>query len=674
MSIFENLEDYNSPLIKDKQDAMVFDSDNPQEVYFSKIAKAGFNLDEIVPILKTKGHQLVISGAGSGKTTAMVFEIQNDIITGEAMKMVALNNSTPVRVVGNLLVCTFSNSATAVLKERLSYWQRAMGYNNTSESVKFKTLHKEFMDTLKRIGCIINIIPFEKSREITRKLCTRYHISNQNTGYLSKEDYKDIESIFTLARNRLDGKGYSHEKCDLYGITPTILDAMLYDAKEERRALKYVDFEDTQEILYDALRTNKKLQEYVAQSYDIIYIDEFQDTSQIQYEILKYYFAGAKKVVAIGDDDQTIYTWRGSDIEIIRSRFPQDFKPTIQKLTTNYRCPSNILNPVIPSIVKNQNRYYKELKSYNEGGELKIIADTQVSSFANRMLLEIVDDMRCGYNVAILTRTNYDGLIPAFLLEVQHKFNYSLSSDLMTANSALPRSIVDLCSIFLDRSSPRLKTSLEMLVSRQAKYQIAELCNVLKMNGNLNLWTIPINDLRYSVPELAEVLRMLREVNETAGEMESFKRLLNFVKVFNFNNDSEYSKGARNFIDLLFIIINIKNYSTVEEFSEGFRLLNRAVSAHVDVNARDIKINICTVHDAKGNEWDSVYIWNDTEGVFPNEKSLEDIEEERRLHYIAWTRAKKKLTVLTQVGSEGMFLQECDVPKSAINTEIRLKL
>lgn len=666
MSVFDELENYKSPLTRDKN-LSVKDELTPQERLFSNIESSGFDMRKIKTILTQSGNQLIISGAGSGKTTILIFLIQNDIVTGLATKLVTLGSgesTNTVRVNDNILVCTFTKAGTNELKERLSFWQRKWGYNDTSESIKFKTLHAEFMDVLRYIGVNIKITDADKCRQILKETCEKYRIVNSKTGYLSNDDIRTIEGVITYTRNRLDNLRYSHPECDTYGLTPTIMDSILYDMKEKRRQLGTIDYEDSQEILYQALKVNKDLQNLVAKKYSLIYIDEFQDTSQIQYEILKYYAVGCKKFVAIGDDDQTIYTWRGSDIDIILRRFPEDFKPTIQKLDVNYRCPDNILNPVISSIKRNVNRYEKELQSYNRGGELKVITENDLIDLTTELLSGVHEDMANNMNVAILTRTNYDGMIPAFMLEMTRKFNYSVSSLSMTANSYLPRTILDLSSILLDRCSPRLLRSLELIIGNRKKWEIRQLYEALKSTTKYNLFTMPITDISYTLPEFASLIKMLKTVLETEDSLKAYSVLLFYARENCYDGDSTYCKNAQGFIDFLLFTIDQmrdKGCTEIEDFMERFRGLNSGVESKVK-KEKGVRIHICTVHEAKGREWDSVYIWKDIDGCFPSDQS-DDLEEERRLHYIAWTRAKKKLTITTLQNIKSPFLMECDIPR-----------
>lgn len=670
MSVFDDLASY-SPNIRNGSSTKDVLSEDKVEDLILKLEREGFNLEEMKPILYENGNQLIISGAGSGKTTILLFVVQKDILTGEATKLVQLPNSTePTRVMDNVLVCTFLSSGADDLKSRLGYWQNKFGYTNNSDSIVFSTLHAEFLKVLRIVGVNQGTLTNIEMRRITKKVCESYGITNAKTGYMSKEDYRNIEGIFTYARNRLDDKRYENANMEMYNITPVILDNMLQEAKTLRRSINKIDFEDMQELLLQALRSNQALQDLVASRYSIMYIDEFQDTSQIQYEILKYYAKGCKRIVAIGDDDQTIYTWRGSDINIIREEFQKDFNPTLYKLTVNYRCPENILKPVVDSICLNNNRYDKELKSYLKGGELNAYYMKNIEEYWDLLNRGIEQDILSSRTISILVRTNFDGLVPAMLLEAHHVYDYSISSDSMTADKKLPQDILGLVSLFLDRDTNRLRNSLDLIAGKnwEAKRDNKALMDVISSNYRLNIWNVDKNDLRASAPDTYNLLKSLESAKnspEPNAEIIAFIRLLQYVEYEIYGDNNDYCNGARNFIQCLYKIIEMKDFKTVEEFDTYMVYLNKELSAHI--GKQNTKIQIATVHEAKGKEWDSVYIWNDVRGIFPStridESDNETWEEERRVHYIAWTRAKKKLTVLSQLGNESEFLRECSIPE-----------
>lgn len=669
--VFSKLEEYQSPLVKNTKNSK---TDNKKvelkgiDLLIERIKNEGFNMEEIEPILRDAGHEMIVSCAGSGKTTTLVFKIQADLVSGTATKLTKVGGEL-VRTPANILVSTFSREGTLEIKNRLRQWQVRWGYNNSADSVTFKTLHAEFKDALLAMGIPIKI---DNTSHI-RSVCRKFGIKNEKTGGLSSDDCKNIESIITYARNRLDEKRYEHQDMGNYGITPTILDAILQTTKEERRRRGVVDFEDCQEILYDALKVNPNLSEFLASRYDFFYIDEFQDTSQIQYEILKHYMKKAKKIVIVGDDDQGIYDWRGSDINIMLERFPSEYKPTKFNLSTNFRCPDKILNPVIPCINRNTFRFKKDIKAFKTGGDFKVNITKDILTGGVKMYKSIVEDIAQGNSVAVLVRDNYEGVIPATLAEVNKRVNYRVTSESMTLDTPLGKSIMDIVGLFLDRSSKRVLSVLKMLTKRQSEYQAQKLYSILCSNPKYTIWNIPVKDLEYSVPDLQMILKKLREFREISGELATLTYLFIYIRNFTFDSDSAYCTGAKSIIDLMVYMLSKMEFKSVEDFDIYVRSLSQNTRAHM-VSNKNIKLEITTIHQAKGREWDSVYLWQANEGVLPSALAGEDIEPERKLFYIAVTRAKKKFTAMTVRDKQSEFLYECNIPKEMLVEKIQGKV
>lgn len=502
------------------------------------------------------------------------------------------------------------------------------------------------------------------------------HIKGKGGRPLSFEDYTNIQGIITYARNRLDNKRYEHPSCAEYGITPVVLDSLIEGYRQRRNVADKQDFEDLQELLYDALyiHPNPAVQQFIANRYKFIYLDEFQDTSQIQYAVLKWYavnyldcnkgVTNTGKIIALGDDDQCIYGWRGSDIDIITWQFEQDFKPTVNQLTVNYRCPANILKPIIPSINKNQKRHTKGMRAHKDGGEMYAYSFFDNKSMITRLMKDITEDIKNGMNIVILCRTNFDGMIPAFTLEQQHKFDFSISGDNMTLNSALPRTIFRCASLFTERSTGAVKSTLELLVGRSFAWRIKEMMIALQ-NDKESIFTVDMKDIEHSIPskEFLDLIMTLRMYRQDGKDIEGLKYLYSYLITNVYNRDNSYCENARAYIEVLLYIIDTNNFESVWDFCEVVQ--EYSDNLQLRINKPKVPIQIATVHEYKGKERDSVYIWNDSQGVFPSSKcdikNIEEFEEERRVHYIAWTRAKKKLTVYTKAGSKGMFLGEADV-------------
>lgn len=626
------------------------------------IKNQGFNMSQLEEVIRTQGNQLIISIAGSGKTTALIFKIAYDITTKEATRMVTVNGNE-IRVLDKIWVCTFLKSGADELKAKLALWQRRLGLMDTSEHMAFSTLHAEFKRALTAMGVNTNIIDSSVNSKNLKTVTEKYAIQYEGKP-LNSDMLRDLESAFTYTRNRLDEKRYQRTIYDDLDIGPTIVDTMLRDWKQMRRELGCVDFEDLQEILYEECykKNNLEVINFLANRYNYIYVDEFQDTSQIQYALLKVYANGVKKIVAIGDDDQTIYSWRGSYNKIITEEFARDFHPTITSLNVNYRCPWNILKAVKPSLEKNEGRFKKELKSFNEGGKLRVGYYFNYSKMANDLADMIYEDIKNGLSVAVLCRVNSDGLLPALILDNIGKFQYSVSGDGMTFDSYIGKSVINIAKLFTEKASPAVRSTLGQLT--WDKYSINNIMKVCK-NNKVSFWEIPDKDLSYSCPDIAETLKTWKKWRESMGEIQTLKLIYQHFRVRVLSRrDSNFNTVFKSVIQSVETLLEYTKAETVEDFLEELEEINERLKARKR-KYNGSKVRIATVHEFKGKEADSVYIWNDSKDVFPHKEcdldDLEEIEEERRVHYIACTRARKISTVMTMSLNEGMFFKEMDL-------------
>lgn len=696
MGAFERIQNYHSDAEEKKG---VFDTTTPLGYFFQKLHENGYlmynkdgNPTELYNMLSTSGDQLVQSNAGSGKTTALIFRIMADIISEEATKVVSIPQGSKVRVVDDIFVGTFLKSGAEELSERLAYWQRGLGYTVTSKVV-FSTLHAEFKRALNAMGAET---PLGKSADITK--CLRTAIDalgiTRDGSPLTNEDYNIIGGIVTYYRGRLDNKKYDHPSALEYGLTPTILDRLVNDFALQRKFKGIMDFEDLQELLYKFLyiTPNPAVQDFCASRYKFIYLDEFQDTSQIQYAILKFYARGRLwmnrgtaseedkksplytgtetrgKIVAVGDNDQCIYEWRGSDNKIIEEDFDKDFRPVISTLSYNYRCPEEILKAIVPSIKTNRGHENRQYHASRKGGIARGYEFNSYNHMLKQLKIDIKTEMDEGNTVAILCRTNYDGVIPALMLEDQGEYSFSVSGTAMTLDSPLPKKLIGVSSIFTEKSSPSVKNTLGYFVPRYAQWDIKQLVDVLKQNRT-SVWAIPECDIEYSCRELLPMIQTLKGIFYENGKRVSEKEIDALIYVYRwlrantFSGDSLYCESARAYIDALLMILSTKEFDSAFEFSEYISSLNEKL--HGRVGNQKAKICIATVHEFKGKEKDTVIVWNDSDGVFPSQKTdienEDELEGERRVHYVACTRAKKKSYVYALANKVGMFAREMDL-------------
>lgn len=643
------------------------------KTFYDRLESLGIKLDEIKPILECKDNLLVGSGAGSGKTTAITLRLIRDLIEGDLVTTRIVNTAhgeDVVHVPKKILIATFLKSGAQELQRSFYSWCNRLNLQGVDGSnFVFRTIHAEVMDAVKSMGVRMSLNT--DGLGILRQVSKIYNIRGKTstTREVSVDELRDLEGIIAFARNRLDASRYTHPMMEEYGLDSILLEGMITKAKMIRSGLsENMDFEDAQELLLEALKVNESVRTFIGSRYSRVIIDEFQDTSQLQYEVLKYYFAGAERVIAVGDDDQTIYSWRGSDNQIITTQFSKDIPSTTLNLTTNYRCKSNILDPIVPSLEKNKRRLPKQLRAHKQGGEVKVIKNGNVDD----LIKSINADRLKNYSSGVLARVNADLLIPAILLELENTVDFEISKS-VSMNARLPKQVFGVVKLVTRKVTDDFEDLLKMFVPRHQWHEAKKLTNILKMNPDYSLFTLPSRDLAQSVPNLNNFLSGLRTAKdlEEDGDVTALIYTLMYMSTEVYRGDSTYATNGRNLTKLFLDLI--ENHPKVNQLSvhEIDVLFNTTLPEKLRerINYKgQAKIKLSTVHEAKGKEWDSVYVWNFISGVFPNEVSKraisdEEMEEERRISYIAMTRAKEKLTIFTDATKPSPFLLEFDFTK-----------
>ena len=635
----------------------------PSDRLLYEIESYGFDMSQLKTVLKQTGNQLTIACAGSGKTTALVFKVIYDIKTGRATKVIETNGRS-IRVPEKIWVCTFLRTGAEELRASLRKWQRRLHCIDTSDVIQFSTLHAEFKRALNSMGIATDLISAPENSKLLKSVVSKYALVNAEGRPLNSENYRDLEGALTYTRNRLDPKRYENEVYTELTIGPTFVDSILNEWKSARKTKGLCDFEDLQEMLYHECyeRNNEEVINFLANRYTFIYIDEFQDTSQIQYELLKIYGSKAKQVMAIGDDDQTIYSWRGSDNKIIRERFEEDFSPTNNMLSINFRCPSTILAAVAPSIKNNEDRFEKKLVSSKDGGELRVGTFSNYSKMVSALGDLIYKDIVDGMSVAVLCRVNSDGLMPAIMLDKLNKFSFSISGDGMTLDSYIGRTVLGIVKLFTERSTPIVKSTLNLMT--WDTYCINNLIKACKTNKQ-SIWNIDKNDLMYSCPSIADTIIDWRTFREANGDIKALRHVLEYFRTRVFGKATQFNDVVRTTILSVEALLDYYDYDMVEDFLLELEDINDRLKGRKKLNSAEVRI--ATVHEFKGKEADSVYVWNDSVDVFPYKAStgtIEEFEEERRIHYIACTRARKRNTIMFLKGKEGQFVDELDLSEA----------
>ena len=273
----------------------------------------------------------------------------------------------------------------------------------------------------------------------------------------------------------------------------------------------------------------------------------------------------------------------------------------------------------------------------------------------------IYEDVKANKSVAVLCRVNSDGLLPALMLDRLGKFQYTISGDGMTLDSYIGKSVINIAKLFTEKSSLAVKNTLSMLTWN--KYSINNIMKVCK-NNKVSFWEIPDKDLGYSCPDIAEKLKMWKQWRKAFGDIEALRMIYYYFRTEVFVKDNQYNTVCKSVISSIETMLSISKADNVEDFLEELDSINERLKARKK-KFNGSKVRIATVHEFKGKEADSVYVWNDSVDIFPHKdcdlEDEEELEEERRVHYIACTRARKINTILYIKNKPGMFLQEMDL-------------
>ena len=662
------------------------------EKFYSKLALS-YNMDELQGILDCDDNMLIIACAGAGKTTTLLLKIIRDVLSGRLTKRITINGNSIITV-KKILVSTFLKTGAEDLAKKFD--ELCMKYKVeglSSKNVAFRTIDSEVYNALKdMLGKDGFNLDEEKAVSFLKDACSLCQISSvqgnsKNRRLLTKEELNEISCLITYCRSRLDESKFNHPLMDEYNLTKIDIINLLDKYKKLKELNGVNDYQDLEEILEEGLRLYPNVVDNIKNRYDFVYVDEFQDISQLQYSIFRTYFKYAEGIIAIGDDDQCIYGWRGSDVSIITERFSEDFKPKIKHLTVNRRCPKTILNAVIPSIENNDNRHPKQLQASKEGGKIEIVVDGGMKYLSD----SLKEDLAKSERVGILGRTNADLLVPALVLLLNNYTSFTVSKQVSLSNR-VPTRVLGVMDLITQRYNENFEDYFKIFTNKGSNLQATKLANVLAIDPNLSIYNIPLDDVMYTVPDLCPLIRLLR-AEKDKDPVGAYLKLLDYMERDVFTSKTIYAQRTRDFIYYIKHLIkehDLLKDKSIDELQHLFKveIAEKLEARIVKKQKRKLSngsveyytpednsyVRITTIHDAKGKEWDNVYIWNDIDGCFPNSVGTRDLtdeefEEERRIHYIAWTRAKKKLVVFTRSDANPGFLGECDLTSSEVITK-----
>ena len=590
-------------------------------------------------VLYKNGPLLVLAGAGSGKTSVLTSSI--------AFKI--KEESVDPR---NILAITFTNKAANEMKDRIS---KLLGLDvsylwiGTFHSICARILRMN----IDKIGYSNNftIYDTQDQRTLIRDII-------KDLGYKDDINPRLAQSIISNAKNRsLDPEDFLKMNFYMQNADEIAEIFKIYEKKKfEYNAL---DFDDLIEKVLELFSKDKEVLNYYQNKFDYIFVDEFQDTNNSQYELIKFIAGKNQNVVAVGDADQSIYSFRGADIRNILN-FEKDFPGTkIIKLEQNYRSTTKILKTANELIANNLERKEKNLWTDNGDGADVIYKETSVESEESQFVIDTIKNLLAeGYkesDIVILYRTNAQSR-PFEEALLKNLIAYKVIGGLKFYDRKEIKDLIAYLNILVnskdDVSLKRIINEPKRGIGDKSIENIENIANshgisMLDLITDLNFSVLltdrlrslsdkfykPLEDIFKNVDKY-QIVDLINEVLDRTGYLRTLEKSLLVEDRARIDNINEFISSAADYQEA-------NPDDTLRDYLENLSLLS-------DIDKTEDKldsVSLMTMHQAKGLEYPVVFIVGLDEGLFPSKRSLDEgnLEEERRLFYVGITRAEEKL-------------------------------
>ncbi|MBM3707598.1 MAG: DNA helicase PcrA [Actinobacteria bacterium] len=593
---------------------------------------------------------LVIAGAGSGKTRVLTYKI------AYLIKEIGVDPF-------NILAITFTNKAAREMKKRVIELVGRIGeimWVSTFHSFCAKVLRYE----IHHLGIPNNFVIYDENDQLilTSKCLSELDIDSK------RFPPKLIHNLISDAKNRLiDPESYTGQASDYYEKTAAEVYRLYQQKLLKANAL---DFDDLLMYMVDILKLYPEVKLKYQEKFKYILVDEFQDTNTAQNELVLILAEKYQNVYVVGDDDQSIYSWRGAEIENIIN-FDKNFKNTeVIKLEQNYRSTKNILNAANYLINNNESRKDKKLWTDKPDGELisKYIASDEKEEvkFIIDKIKKMIDFEGKKYrDFAVFYRTNAQSrAVEEFL--IKENIPYKIYGGLrfydrkeikdMLAYLKLISNPKDLVSLLRIVNVPGRKIGKSTLdeIERFAVRNKMTFMEAFYRNSEISSLSTRAKERIDNFLVLISSLRDFASKSSISDLLEKVWRKTGYMEELEFEKTIDASSRIENLKELLTVTKEYEYRTILNELPEGESLVKldsflEEISLLTDIDAYDDSADflaLMTLHNAKGLEFPFVFIIGMEEGIFPHSRSFNsfaELEEERRLCYVGITRAKEKV-------------------------------
>lgn len=614
---------------------------------------SGLNKEQVKAVKHINGPMLVLAGAGSGKTKVLTSRIAYLIENGIS--------------IDNILAITFTNKAAKEMKEREI---KLIGYD--AKSIQISTFHSLGLKIIKenyaRLGYKSNFVILDSDDTLTviKKIMKDL---NLNPKFYNA---RDIRNKISSAKNELmDPDKYSRVEFDSNIIE-------VYRKYNKKLLINNsVDFDDLLILPIKLFKNYPDILKYYQDKYKYVLIDEYQDTNEAQYIFSKMLCNNHKNIFVVGDNDQAIYAFRGANYKNILN-FEKDYPDAkVIILEENYRSTQNILDAANSVIRHNKMRKDKNLWCNNDIGSkvkyVKLESDKDECSYVSDKIKELHDNNVNYEDIAVLYRTNAQSRlieeemlkngIPYRIVGSFYFYNRKEIKDLLCYLRLINNNDDDVSLLRVINTPKRGigDKTIENLTNVATEKGIS-LFEAIEAGKELTFKNM-ILEMKEKCENLTltEMVDLVLDMSGMRKEYSEDKSLESEIRMENLEEFKSITKGYEEEYGVISLTDFLNEVAIVSDISEH--------------QESDNKVSLMTIHSVKGLEFDNVFIVGMEEGIFPhynsiNEGTIAAIEEERRLCYVAITRAKKNLWMLnckrrmlfgnTQINMPSRFMDEID--------------
>jgi len=605
---------------------------------------AELNEQQLAAVTAPPGPQLIIAGAGSGKTRTLTYRVAY-----------LLENGIDPR---NILLLTFTNKAARQMLDRVANLLPI-----DASGIWGGTFHSVGNRMLRRHGSALGynsgftIMDREDQKDLINTVVAGAGIDPKEIRFPKGDVLAEIFSFVVNTETPL--KELLAEKFPYFlPLLDKILD--VHDRYErKKKATNSVDFDDLLEKTLSMLQEHENIAFFYRRQFQFILVDEYQDTNKIQADLIDLLAAEQRNVMVVGDDAQSIYSWRGANFQNILE-FPKRYPDVrVFKIEMNYRSVPEILEVANAAIAVNVDQFQKNLQPVRESNAIKpaVVAlndGSEQAQFVAQRILELRDDNVDLNEIAVLYRAHYHAL--ELQLELSRRgIPYQITSGIRFFEQAHIKDVVSFLRLV---ANPRDEVAFKRMVklftgigNRTAENLWNAWDKSLNERGEITSWSERLLPMTVSAKSKRHWTQLAHTLDEIApgGQANPPSEMITSVveAIYDDYAKVNFTNYELRKEDLTQLAAFARQFKDVTEFLSQLALISNVdAEAAPNQTADKEAVNLSTVHQAKGLEFHTVFLIWLTEGMFPSSRSMDerkDLEEERRLFYVAITRAKDEL-------------------------------